>query len=639
MTDELGDLQNDTTDTAATPSSTTTESTQSEEGAESLAPTLPPITNINIHTSDGLRLLCQYVDFSEISFKEKVGHGTFGVVYKAIWRDRYVAVKEFEPTSEQKAIETEVKQLSRVNHSNIIALYGIATNQMSKYLIMEYAEGGSLHQFLHGKVKPYYATAHAMSWARQCAEGVAYLHAMKPKPLIHRDLKPLNLLLTDKGRYLKICDFGTVADKSTLMTNNKGSAAWMAPEVFEGSKYTEKCDIFSWGIVLWEVLSREKPFKDVDNTYSIMWKIHKGERPPPIQNLPEPIKHLMTSCWADKPDLRPSMQHVVDAMNILVQAFPGADEPLEYEFINQQIISPNANESTGDNYVSDFSNFNTQLTRNTNSSSSNNSTPTNSSATNPFLSATTSASRPNASYESIRWDVIHEEPDSGRSTDQFDSSKNFNLSTSEESKLRYETIRNSMQNNAAVTMTPLDITVDPNAWDLNNDNLASYNAKNDAKEIKPIINTTETLNPNIPNIETVDNDPDEDEDNGQSWHEMLDPELQPEPPIPDNQESQEIYADHSRLAKEYLRVETKLYFSQELRAKILQQMDPEEKREKEELLKKLKEKEELLELYNNLRSARQTTEEANRVEYNSQFSSDVVPDDSWVVIQSNHQNS
>lgn len=64
-----------------------------------------------------------------------------------------------------------------------------------------------------------------------CFQGVAHLHGMSPKPLIHRDLKPLNLLLTNKGRNLKICDFGTVADKSTMMTNNRGSAAWMAPEV------------------------------------------------------------------------------------------------------------------------------------------------------------------------------------------------------------------------------------------------------------------------------------------------------------------------------------------------------------------------------------------------------------------------
>lgn len=141
---------------------------------------------------------------------------------------------------------------------------------------MELAEGGSLYNVLHCNPKPYYSAAHAMSWARQCAEGVAYLHAMQPKPLIHRDLKPPNLLLVNSGRVLKICDFGTVTDKATLMTNNKGSAAWMAPEVFEGSTYTEKCDVFSWGIILWEVLSRELPFKNIELAFGIMWSVHKG---------------------------------------------------------------------------------------------------------------------------------------------------------------------------------------------------------------------------------------------------------------------------------------------------------------------------------------------------------------------------
>ena len=108
-------------------------------------------------------------------------------------------------------------------------------------------------------------------------QGVAYLHAMRPKPLIHRDLKPPNLLLEKGGVHLKICDFGTAADKRTQMTNNKGSAAWMAPEVFETSSYTEKCDVFSWGIILWEVLSRRKPFDEPDGTaYRIMWAVHTG---------------------------------------------------------------------------------------------------------------------------------------------------------------------------------------------------------------------------------------------------------------------------------------------------------------------------------------------------------------------------
>uniref|UniRef100_A0A1A9WCB2 Mitogen-activated protein kinase kinase kinase 7 n=1 Tax=Glossina brevipalpis TaxID=37001 RepID=A0A1A9WCB2_9MUSC len=461
-----------------------TSAPQLEEAASSTIPCLD--TNVSMFASGNgsLNFLCPTVDFSEISFKEKVGHGSYGVVYKAIWRDRYVAVKEFGPKAEQKAIETEVKQLSRVQHPNIIALYGLAANQMSTYLIMEYAEGGSLYDFLHGKAKPYYSTAHAMSWARQCAEGVAYLHAMKPKPLIHRDLKPLNLLLTNRGRHLKIGDFGTVADKSTLMTNNKGSAAWMAPEVFEGSKYTEKCDIFSWGIVLWEVLSRQKPFKDVDNTYSIMWKIHKGERPPLIADCPRPIENLMTSCWATRPELRPSMQYVVEVMNELVLGFPGAEEPLEYDFVNQQIISPTSSQSTANNYILDFSNFTsssystttTQVTRQTSvaSSTSASSTPT---PTNPpesneenSVSFPPEIPIPTATH----WDIIPEESDTLSSyQNDADVCDTFNVAASNESIQRYQTIRNNMLQMASVPMAPLSLNLDPNAWDLSQSDSAS----------------------------------------------------------------------------------------------------------------------------------------------------------------------
>lgn len=113
--------------------------------------------------------------------------------------------------------------MSRVNHPNIIRLYGVSTKEPGVRLVMEYANGGSLFNYLHCSPKQPYTASHAMSWARQTAEGVAYLHAMTPKPLIHRDLKPPNLLLVESGRVLKICDFGTVTDKATYMTNSKGS--------------------------------------------------------------------------------------------------------------------------------------------------------------------------------------------------------------------------------------------------------------------------------------------------------------------------------------------------------------------------------------------------------------------------------
>ncbi|XP_053566526.1 mitogen-activated protein kinase kinase kinase 7 isoform X1 [Bombina bombina] len=270
------------------------------------------------------------IDYKEIEVEEVVGRGTFGVVCKAKWREKDVAIKQIESESERKAFIVELRQLSRVNHPNIVKLYGACLNPVC--LVMEYAEGGSLYNVLHGaEPLPYYTAAHAMSWCLQCSQGVAYLHSMKPKALIHRDLKPPNLLLVAGGTVLKICDFGTACDIQTHMTNNKGSAAWMAPEVFEGSNYSEKCDVFSWGIILWEVITRRKPFDEIGGpAFRIMWAVHNGTRPPLIKNLPKPIESLMTRCWSKDPPQRPSMEEIVKIMLHLMQYFPGADVSLQY---------------------------------------------------------------------------------------------------------------------------------------------------------------------------------------------------------------------------------------------------------------------------------------------------------------------
>ncbi|XP_061756372.1 mitogen-activated protein kinase kinase kinase 7 isoform X1 [Nerophis ophidion] len=269
------------------------------------------------------------INYEDIDVEEVVGRGAFGVVCKAKWKGKDVAIKTIESESERKAFIVELRQLSRVNHPNIVKLYGSCNNPVC--LVMEYAEGGSLYNVLHGaEPLPGYTASHAMSWCLQCSQGVAYLHGMKPKALIHRDLKPPNLLLVAGGTVLKICDFGTACDIQTHMTNNKGSAAWMAPEVFEGNNYSEKCDVFSWGIILWEVITRRKPFDEIGGpAFRIMWAVHNGTRPPLITNLPKPIESLMTRCWSKDPSQRPSMEEIVKIMTHLMRYFPGSEEPLQ----------------------------------------------------------------------------------------------------------------------------------------------------------------------------------------------------------------------------------------------------------------------------------------------------------------------
>ncbi|CAG0881444.1 unnamed protein product [Cyprideis torosa] len=270
------------------------------------------------------------IDIRELQVLQAVGRGSFGVVSMGKWRGHTVAIKHIETEREREAFLVEVSQLARVCHDNIVQLFGACTKE-AVCLVMEYAEGGSLYNVLHGVPAPVYSAAHAISWMLQCARGVAYLHDMKPRALVHRDLKPPNLLLCNGGMILKICDFGTACDMKTNMTNAKGSAAWMAPEVIVSTIYSEKCDVYSWGIILWQVLTRRKPFHEVGGAaYQIMWKVANGLRPPPISNCPKPLEWLMTTCWDQEPTARPAMARVVEHMEELCGFFPGANNPIIY---------------------------------------------------------------------------------------------------------------------------------------------------------------------------------------------------------------------------------------------------------------------------------------------------------------------
>ncbi|KAH7946663.1 hypothetical protein HPB52_003157 [Rhipicephalus sanguineus] len=105
----------------------------------------------------------------------------------------------------------------------------------------------------------------------------------------------------------------------------------MAPEVFESSTYTEKCDIFSWGIILWEVLTRRKPFEDCGPpAFCIMWAVHQGKRPSLIRGCPTVLEELMVSCWSKHAEQRPPMAEVEKTMDHLAALVPGADVPLAY---------------------------------------------------------------------------------------------------------------------------------------------------------------------------------------------------------------------------------------------------------------------------------------------------------------------
>ena len=271
------------------------------------------------------------IPFNELSLStETLGSGSFGTVFKGRWRGVTVAVKQYKTREQIDSFTVEVKQLSSVKHQNIVRLYGTSSpSKIAAYLVMEYAEGGSLNHLLHESRQQEYDLRHACSWAMQTARGVSYLHSLTPKPIMHRDLKPANLLLFSRGKILKICDFGTACAVKTQMTNNTGSASYMAPEVFATSNYLESGDVYSWGIIFWEILTRMQPYKQSSNPFQILWKVTQGARPREIEDCPEIIWKLITRSWDKDPNERPKMRQVAQEMGLIFELARKSDNGAE----------------------------------------------------------------------------------------------------------------------------------------------------------------------------------------------------------------------------------------------------------------------------------------------------------------------
>eukprot|EP00005_Dracoamoeba_jomungandri_P011924 CAMPEP_0174273094 /NCGR_PEP_ID=MMETSP0439-20130205/53382_1 /TAXON_ID=0 /ORGANISM="Stereomyxa ramosa, Strain Chinc5" /LENGTH=588 /DNA_ID=CAMNT_0015364029 /DNA_START=204 /DNA_END=1967 /DNA_ORIENTATION=+ len=229
---------------------------------------------------------------SELKVHERVGLGGFGEVYRGSWCGTTIAIKKllcFSRLDEEKVLEdflSEVKILSKLRHPNILLLLGVCIDNNNQALITEFMPGGTLYDLIHNpkkrhrKQKIVYGLPLITTILLQIAQGICYLHHLHP-PLIHRDLKPQNILL-DNALTVKISDFGisTIHKVSQTMTR-VGTTQWAAPEILRGNKYTEKVDVYSYGIILWECVTRRVPYDNIDNAVAVVTKVAiEGIRPP-----------------------------------------------------------------------------------------------------------------------------------------------------------------------------------------------------------------------------------------------------------------------------------------------------------------------------------------------------------------------
>ncbi|KAH8521640.1 hypothetical protein H0E87_002620 [Populus deltoides] len=262
---------------------------------------------------------------------KELGSGTFGTVYHGKWRGTDVAIKRIKKScftgrsSEQERLTVEfwreAEILSKLHHPNVVAFYGVVQDGPGGTLatVAEFMVNGSLRHVLLSKDR-HLDHRKRLIIAMDAAFGMEYLHS---KNIVHFDLKCDNLLVNLKDPLRPICkvgDFGlSKIKRNTLVTGGvRGTLPWMAPELLNGS--SSKVDVFSFGIVLWEILTGEEPYANMHYGAIIGGIVNNTLRPPVPSFCDSEWRLLMEQCWAPDPLARPSFTEITRRLRVMSAA-------------------------------------------------------------------------------------------------------------------------------------------------------------------------------------------------------------------------------------------------------------------------------------------------------------------------------
>eukprot|EP00002_Diphylleia_rotans_P032506 TRINITY_DN6834_c0_g1_i7.p1 TRINITY_DN6834_c0_g1~~TRINITY_DN6834_c0_g1_i7.p1 ORF type:complete len:743 (+),score=123.55 TRINITY_DN6834_c0_g1_i7:182-2410(+) len=260
-----------------------------------------------------------HIDYDTITTTKVLGTGSFGQVLLGTYKGTQVAVKKLlRQKMNQKGISDfrrEVLVMKNLDHPNILKMVGICVQQPNLCIVLEYMSNGSVEDLLKNK-EFNWTNEVRQQMLRDAANGVKYLHDLHPR-IVHRDLKSANLLVGD-GYTVKVSDFGVSRIQSTQNTMTKcGTPAWAAPEVLRGDRYDEKVDVYSFGIIMWEMFSRRLPYADLRSSPAVITgEIASGRLRPPVSfRSPQGYEVLMTSCWAQESADRPNIDAVLQTIS------------------------------------------------------------------------------------------------------------------------------------------------------------------------------------------------------------------------------------------------------------------------------------------------------------------------------------
>jgi len=249
---------------------------------------------------------------AEIELKSQLGKGAFGTVYKGKWRGIDIAAKKLELSpNAMEEFKKEIGILGKLRHPNVMLFMGACTEKANMYIVTEFLEGGSLETILEKRGNKGFDMKTTISWAKQTAFGLNYLHMSR---IIHHDLKPENLLF-DKNMNLKLCDFGLSTVKRQDLTAAKekiGTPLWMAPEILAGKSYNEMVDVYAFALCVWQMLTGQCPYSDVESFDELKLKVSDQEVRPIIPSTcSPPLAQLIKACWSPVPSKRPNMAQII----------------------------------------------------------------------------------------------------------------------------------------------------------------------------------------------------------------------------------------------------------------------------------------------------------------------------------------
>lgn len=259
------------------------------------------------------------VDRSQLLIGHRFASGAHSRLFHGIYKEQPVAVKFIrQPDDEEDAelaaqlerqFNTEVATLSRLKHHNVIKLVGACSSPPVFCVITEFLSGGSLRSFLHKLDRKSLPLDKIISISLDIAHGMAYIHS---QGVVHRDVKPENIIFNEEG-CAKIVDFGIACGEAYCdpLANDTGTFRWMAPEMMKHKTYGRKVDVYSFGLILWEMFSGSVPYEDLNPLQAAFAVFDKNVRPVIPISCPAPVRLLIEQCWASHPEKRPEFSHIV----------------------------------------------------------------------------------------------------------------------------------------------------------------------------------------------------------------------------------------------------------------------------------------------------------------------------------------